>query len=82
MAYGKYVLGRPLHRIIATLAADGLDVAEGTLAGTLDPSRVVVVPAAVPGIDRGQAVLEAGRRLVISSGFYGACQSLAAVEDP
>ena len=35
LAYEKYVLGRPLHRIIAALAADGLDVAEGTLVGAL-----------------------------------------------
>jgi len=140
LAYEKYVLGRPLHRIIAALAADGLDVAEGTLVGALaqiaplldpwvdaiqehvaaagyvradetgwrvfadtpgkegsrwwlwtfladdaalfvmDPSRGAVVPAAVLGVDRDQAILEAGRRLVISSDFYGAYQSLAAVE--
>ena len=30
LAYEKYVLGLLLHRIIAALAADGLDVAEGT----------------------------------------------------
>ena len=35
LAYEKYVLGRPLHRIIAALAADGLDVAEGSLVGAL-----------------------------------------------
>jgi transposase len=35
LAYGKHVLGRPLHRVIAALAADGLDVAGGTLAGAL-----------------------------------------------
>jgi len=29
----KFVLGRPVHRIVAALAGDGLDVAEGTLAG-------------------------------------------------
>jgi transposase len=140
LAYEKYVLGRPLHRIIAALAADGLDVAEGSLVGALaqiapllapwaraieahvaasgyvradetswrvfadtpgkdghrwwlwvfgtdeasvfvmDPTRSADVPAAVLGIDREQAALEAGRRLVISSGFYGACQSLAGIE--
>jgi transposase len=140
LAYEKYVLGRPVHRIIAALAADGLDVAEGTLTGALkqiapllfpwtdairehvaaagyvragetgwrvfaetpgkdsnrwwlwafladdatlfimDPSRGAVVPATVLGIDRDAAVLEAGRRLVISSDFYGACQSLGAVD--
>lgn len=31
----KYVLGRPLHRIVAALGYDGLDVAEGSLVGTL-----------------------------------------------
>ena len=29
----KFVLGRPVHRIVAALGADGLAVAEGTLAG-------------------------------------------------
>lgn len=140
LAYEKYVLGRPLHRIVAALAADGLDVAEGSLVGALaqiaplldpwadaieayvaasgyvradetswqvfagtpgkdsnrwwlwvfltdeasvfvmDPSRSAAVPAAVLGIDREQAALEAGRRLIISSDFYGAYQSLAAID--
>jgi transposase len=140
LAYEKYVLGRPLHRIIAALAADGLDVAEGSLAGALkqiaplvapwaraiqahvagagyvradettwrvfagtpgkdgnrwwlwvfasdeatvfvmDPTRSAAVPATVLGIDRQQAALEAGRRLVISSDFYSAYQSLAKIE--
>jgi len=31
----KFVLGRPVHRIAAALAMEGLDVAEGTLAGVL-----------------------------------------------
>jgi transposase len=129
LAYEKYVLGRPLHRITAALEADGLEVAEGSLVGALqqiapllapwadaieahvaasgyvradetgwrvfagtpgkdgnrwwlwvfltdeaslfvmDPSRSAEVPAKVLGIDRDQAVLEAGRRLVISSDF-------------
>jgi transposase len=34
----------------------------------------------VLGIDREQAALEAGRRLIISSDFYGAYQSLAGIE--
>ena len=140
LAYEKHVLGRPLHRIIAALAADGLDVAEGTLVGALaqvaplldpwaraieahvaasgyvradetswqvfadtpgkegnrwwlwvfltdeasvfvmDPSRSANVPAAVLGIDRKEAALRAGRRLIISSDFYGAYQSLGAIE--
>ena len=140
LAYEKYVLGRPLHRIIAALTADGLEVAEGTLVGALqqiapllapwaeaiearvaasgyvradetswqvfaetpgkdgnrwwlwvfltdeasvfvmDPSRSTAVPARVLGIDREQAALEAGLRLVISSDFYGAYQSLSGIE--
>jgi transposase len=134
------VPGRPPHRIIAALAADGLEVAEGTLAGALaqiapllapwaeaieahvaasgyvradetswqvfadtpgkdgnrwwlwvfptddasvfvmDPSRSTAVPARVLGTDREQAALEAGRRLVISSDFYGAYQFLSGIE--
>jgi transposase len=35
LLYQKYVLGLPVHRIARALAADGLDVAEGTLAGAL-----------------------------------------------
>jgi transposase len=31
----KYVLGRPLERVIAALGADGLEVAKGTLVGVL-----------------------------------------------
>ena len=46
----------------------------------MDPSRSAQVPAKVLGIDREQAALEAGRRLVISSDFYGAYQSLASIE--
>jgi hypothetical protein len=33
----KFVLGRPTHRIAAALAHDGLDLADGTLAGVLTP---------------------------------------------
>jgi transposase len=35
LLYQKYVLGLPVHRIARALAAEGLDVAEGTLAGAL-----------------------------------------------
>jgi len=35
LAHEKYVLGRPVHRIIQALAAEGLDVASGTLCGAL-----------------------------------------------
>ena len=35
LAYEKHVLGLRVHRIVAALAADGLDVAPGTLCGAL-----------------------------------------------
>lgn len=35
LLYDKYVLGLPLHRIVRGLAADGLDVSEGTLTGAM-----------------------------------------------
>ncbi len=46
----------------------------------MDPSRSANVPAAMPGIDRKEAALQAGRRLIIPSGFYGACQSPGAIQ--
>ena len=138
LAYEKHVLGRPVHRIVQALAADGLDVAAGTLCGALkqvapliapwaeaiaarsrtaghvhadetswqvfediedkdghrwwlwvfvtdattvfvmDTSRSADVAAAQLGIDREQTALEA-RRLVISSDFHKAYQSLACI---
>ena len=140
LAYEKHVLGRPVHRIAAALAADGFDVAPGTLCGALkqiapliapwaaaiaahgrtaghvhadetswqvfediedkdghrwwlwvfvtaattvfvmDTSRSAGVAAAQLGIDREQTALEAGRRLVISSDFHKAYQSLACID--
>jgi transposase len=140
LAYEKHVLGRPVHRIVAALAADGFDVAAGTLCGALkqvapliapwaeaiaahgrtaghvhadetswqvfediedkdghrwwlwvfvtdattvfvmDTSRSAEVAAGQLGIDREQSQLEAGRRLVISSDFHKACQSLARID--
>jgi transposase len=44
LAYEKYVLGRPLHRIIAALAADGLDIAEGSLVGALAQIAPLLAP--------------------------------------
>lgn len=35
LLYEKYVLGLPVHRIVRALAADGLQVAEGTVCGAL-----------------------------------------------
>ena len=140
LAYEKHVLGRPVHRIVQALAADGFDVAAGTLCGALkqvapliapwaaaiaahgrqaghvhadetswqvfediedkdghrwwlwvfvtdattvfvmDTSRSAGVAAAQLGIDREQTALEAGRRLVISSDFHRAYQSLARID--
>ena len=140
LAYEKFVLGLPVHRIVQALAADGFDVAPGTLCGALkqvapliapwaeaiaahgrqaghvhagetswhvfedvhgkdshlwwlwtfvtsettvfvmDTSRSADVAAARLGIDREQAALEAGRRLVISSDFHKAYQSLARID--
>ena len=140
LLHEKYVLGRPVHRIVSALAAEGLEIASGTLIGELrqiapllaswaqaiaghgrqagqvhcdetswqvfedvadkenhrwwlwvfvtldttvsvmDPSRSAQVAADELGIDRTQTALEAGRRLVISSGFHKAYQSLARID--
>ena len=42
----KFVLGRPAHRIVAALAADGLAVAEGTLAGVFAALAELLGPLA------------------------------------
>ncbi|MGH3815731.1 MAG: IS66 family transposase [Pseudonocardiaceae bacterium] len=42
----KFVLGRPAHRIVAALAHDGLDVAEGTLAGVFAACADLLAPLA------------------------------------
>jgi len=44
LLYEKYVLGRPLHRIARALAADGLEVAEGTLCGALRDTHALLAP--------------------------------------
>ena len=41
---GKYVLGQPVHRIVAGLAHDGFDVAEGTLTGALRAVSPLLAP--------------------------------------
>ena len=45
LLFEKYVLGLPVHRIAQALAAEGLDVAEGTLAGALKAVRGPAGPA-------------------------------------
>jgi len=42
----KFVLGRPAHRIAAALAYDGLEVAEGTLAGVFAALSGLLAPLA------------------------------------
>jgi len=140
LVYSKYVLGLPVHRIVRLLAAEGLQVSEGTLSGalhnvaalleplreaivarnagavhahadettwrvyerpdgkdghrwwlwvflaedtvvfTMDPTRSASVPDTHFGIDRADEKLPEDRRLVLSTDFYVAYQSLARVE--
>ncbi len=140
LLYQKYVLGLPVHRIVRALAADGLAVAEGTVAGALravadllvpleeaiaarnaravhvhadetswrvfeqtegkdghrwwlwvfiaadtvvfrmDPTRSTAVLERHFGIDRADGALADGRRLLLSTDFYTAYQSLARLE--
>jgi transposase len=51
----KFVLGRPVHRIVAALAHDGLDVAEGTLAGVFAACSALLGPLAAAISDRNAA---------------------------
>jgi transposase len=44
LAYEKHVLGRPVHRIVQALAADGFDVAPGTLCGALKQIAPLIAP--------------------------------------
>jgi transposase len=140
LLYQKYVLGLPVQRIVRALAADGLDVAEGTVAGALktvadllapleeaivarnaqavhvhadetswrvferaegkdghrwwlwvfiaddtvvfrmDPTRSTAVLERHFGVDRADGALAEGRRLLLSTDFYTAYQSLARME--
>ena len=51
----KFVLGRPAHRIVAGLAHDGLDVAEGTLAGVFAACADLLAPLAALITERNSA---------------------------
>jgi len=51
----KFVLGRPVHRIVAALAHDGLDVAEGTLAGVFAACADLPAPLAALITERNAA---------------------------
>ncbi len=52
---GKFVLGRPAHRIVAALAHDGFDLAEGTLAGVFAACAELLAPLAAAISDRNAA---------------------------
>jgi transposase len=51
----KFVLGRPTHRIAGALAHDGLDLADGTLAGVLAACSDLVAPLATKISERNAA---------------------------
>jgi transposase len=51
----KFVLGRPTHRIAAALAHDGLDLADGTLAGALAACSDLLAPLAAKISERNAA---------------------------
>ncbi|MDN5859354.1 MAG: transposase [Pseudonocardia sp.] len=51
----KFVLGRPVHRIVAALAHDGLDLAEGTLAGVFAACADLLAPLAEQITERNAA---------------------------
>ena len=51
----KFVLGRPAHRIVAALAHDGFDLAEGTLAGVFAACAELLAPLAQAISDRNAA---------------------------
>ena len=44
LLHEKYVLGRPVHRVVAALAAEGLEIASGTLAGELRQVAPLLAP--------------------------------------
>ena len=51
----KFVLGRPAHRIVAALAHDGFDLAEGTLAGVFAACAEPLAPLAAAITGRNAA---------------------------
>jgi transposase len=51
----NFVLGRPAHRIVAGLAHDGLDLAEGTLAGVFAACADLLAPLAALITERNAA---------------------------
>jgi transposase len=55
LAYEKHVLGRPVHRIAAALAADGFSVAPGTPCGALKQVAPLIAPWAAAIAAHGRA---------------------------
>jgi len=55
LLHEKYVLGRPLTRIVSSLAADGFEVAEGTLSGALKAVAPLLAPLETAIRDRNAA---------------------------
>jgi hypothetical protein len=51
----KFVLGRPVHRIVAALAFEGCEVAEGTVAGVLTAVSALLAPLAAAITERNAA---------------------------
>jgi transposase len=71
---------RPATARRRDLAAQPILFTDATTVFVMDTSRSAGVAAGQLGIDREQAALEAGRRLVISSDFHKAYQSLACID--
>ena len=71
LAYEKHVLGRPVHRIVAALAADGFDVAPGTLCGALKQVAPLIAPWAEAIAAHGRTGRACARRRDQLAGVRG-----------
>jgi transposase len=68
LAYEKHVLGRPVHRIVQALAADGFDVAAGTLCGALKQIAPLIAPWAFITSETTVFVMDASRSADAAAG--------------
>jgi transposase len=57
LLYSKFVLGMPVHRIVRVLAAEGLQVSEGTLTGALHHMAALVEPLRTAIVARNSAAV-------------------------
>ena len=57
LLYSKYVLGLPVHRIVRLLAAEGLQVSEGTLSGALHNMAALLEPLRAAIVARNAAAV-------------------------